>query len=314
MNKVNILTIIILYYYICMRGWSDMNNNIVLVVDSASALPLEFVKQENIVGAPIICHFKGKDIEDDFGKTLDIKEFYNGLRNGEMPTTSQINVFRFEELFRPLIEENKSVIYIGLSSGLTGTIDSARRAVLNLREEYSNCDITVIDSLCASLGQGLLSYLVYEMIKDGKSKEEIVEFIENTKLKINHYFTVDDLNHLKRGGRVSASAAAVGTLLNVKPILHMDNVGKLIPLSKVRGRKKAIAALAEKFIERSNKNERQVIAISHGDCLEDAKTLEALCRENGNVKECLINFEGPTVASHTGAGLLALYFTSDSRE
>lgn len=291
-----------------------MNSNIVLVVDSASALPLEFIQQKNVIGAPIICHFKGKDIEDDFGKTLNAKEFYDALRAGEMPTTSQINVFKFEELFRPLVEEKKSVIYIGLSSGLTGTIDSARKAVANLKEEYNDCDVTVIDSLSASLGLGLLCYLAYEKIKEGKSKEEIIEFVENTKLKVNHYFTVDDLNHLKRGGRVSASAAAVGTLLNVKPILHVNNEGKLVPLTKVRGRRKAIGALAEKFIARTNKNEMQTIAIVHGDCLEDAKALESLCRENGNVKECLINFEGPTVASHTGAGLIALYFISNERE
>ncbi|MEG0774029.1 DegV family protein [Clostridium sp.] len=291
-----------------------MDKNIILVVDSASALPLEFIQQENVVWAPIVCHFKGKDIEDDFGKTLNIKEFYEGLRSGEMPTTSQINVFRFEELFRPLVEENKSIIYIGLSSGLTGTIDNARRAVLNLKEEYESCDITIIDSLCASLGLGLLCYLTYEKIREGKSKDEVIAFAEETKLKVNLYFTVDDLNHLKRGGRVSATAAAVGTLLSVKPILHMNNEGKLIPLTKVRGRKKAIAALAEKFIERSDKNEMQTITIVHGDCLEDALALEKLCRENGNVKECIINFEGPTVASHTGAGLVGLYFVGKERE
>jgi DegV family protein with EDD domain len=291
-----------------------MDNNLVLVVDSASALPIEFVEQDNVVGAPIICHFKGKDIEDDFGRTLNIKEFYEGLRNGEMPTTSQINVFRFEEIFRPLVEKNKSIIYIGVSSALTGTVDSARRAAMNLKEEYKDCDITIVDSLCASLGLGLLCHLSYEKIKEGRSKEEVVAFAEETKLKINHYFTVDDLNHLKRGGRVSASAAAVGSLLNVKPILHMDNFGKLLPLTKVRGRKKAIAALLEKFIEKSDKNEMQTITIVHGDCLEDALALEKLCRENGNVKECIINFEGPTVASHTGAGLVGLYFVGKERE
>ncbi|EQB85782.1 DegV family protein with EDD domain [Clostridium punense] len=291
-----------------------MNKNIVLVVDSASALPLDFINQENVIGAPIVCHFKGMDLEDDFGKTLDIKEFYQGLREGEMPTTSQINVFKFEEIFRPLAQENKSVIYIGLSSGLTGTVDSARRAALNIREEYPKADITIVDSLCASLGLGLLCYLAYEKIKEGKSKDEIISFVEDTKLKINHYFTVDDLNHLKRGGRISASAAAVGTLLNVKPVLHMDRQGKLAPLMKVRGRKKAIVTLAEKFIERTNKNEMQTIAIVHGDCLEDALHLEELCRENGNVEKCIINFEGPTVASHTGAGLVSLYFIAKERE
>lgn len=291
-----------------------MNKNIVLVVDSASALPLDFINQENVIGAPIVCHFKGKDLEDDFGKTLDIKEFYQGLREGEMPTTSQINVFKFEEIFRPLAQENKSVIYIGLSSGLTGTVDNAMRAALNIKEEYPKADITIVDSLCASLGLGLLCYLAYENIKAGKSKEEIISFVEDTKLKINHYFTVDDLNHLKRGGRISASAAAVGTLLNVKPVLHMDRQGKLAPLMKVRGRKKAILTLAEKFIERTNKNEMQTIAIVHGDCLEDALHLEELCRQNGNVEKCIINFEGPTVASHTGAGLVSLYFIAKERE
>ncbi|MPN47586.1 DegV domain-containing protein [bioreactor metagenome] len=133
-------------------------------------------------------------------------------------------------------------------------------------------------------------------------------------MKVNHYFTVDDLNHLKRGGRISASAAAVGTLLNVKPVLHMDKQGKLAPLMKVRGRKKAIATLAEKFIERTDKKEMQTISIVHGDCLEDALHLEQLCRENGNVEKCLINFEGPTVASHTGAGLVSLYFIAKERE
>lgn len=290
-----------------------MNNKLVLVVDSGSDLPIEFINEPNIVGLPIGCNFKGRDMEDYFGQTLDIKEFYDGLRAGEMYTTSQINVYKFEEAFKSIIKEGKSIIYIGLSSGLSGTINNARNAALNLKEEYPDSDITIIDTLSASMGIGLLAYKVYAMMKKDKSKEEIVEFVEGIKLKINHYFTVDDLKHLKRGGRVSSSAATVGTLLNVKPVLHMDNEGKLIPLNKVRGRKKAMLELANKFIERSV-GEQQLVTISHGDCLEDAKALEELCRKSGRVKECIINNLGPTIGSHTGAGLLALFFVGNSRE
>ncbi|MEG1256283.1 DegV family protein [Clostridium sp.] len=289
-----------------------MKDNLVLMVDSGSDLPIEFIKNPNVIGLPIGCNFKGKDMEDYFGETIDSREFYEGLRIGEMYTTSQINVYKFQEAFRTLASEGKAVIYIGLSSGLSGTINNARAAALNIKEEIPSSDITVIDSLCASMGIALLAHKAYDMMKQEKSKEEIVTFIENIKLKVNHYFTVDDLNHLKRGGRVSSSAAAVGTVLNVKPILHMDNEGKLVPLYKVRGRKKAISELAKKFIEKGG-DESQLITISHGDCIEDAEVLEALCRKKGNVKDCIINHLGPTIGSHTGAGLLALFFIGSER-
>ncbi len=290
-----------------------MNNKLVLIVDSGSDLPIEFINEPNIIGLPIGCDFKGRNIEDYFGQTLDIKEFYDGLRDGEMYTTSQINVYKFEESFKNIVKEGKSIIYIGLSSGLSGTINNARNAALSVGEEYPDSDITIIDTLSASMGIGLLAYKVYDMMREDKQKDEIVEFIEDIKLKINHYFTVDDLNHLKRGGRVSSSAATVGTLLNVKPVLHMDNEGKLIPLNKVRGRKKAILELVKKFTDRSV-GEQQLITISHGDCLEDARILEELCRKSGRVKDCVINNLGPTIGSHTGAGLLALFFVGTSRE
>lgn len=289
-----------------------MDNKLVLLIDSGSDVPIDFINQPNIVGLPLGCNYKGKDIDDYFGQNIDSREFYEGLRAGEVYTTSQVNVFKFEEIFRKFALEGKSVIYLALSSGLSGTSNSGKIAALNIVEEFPESDITVTDTLCASLGIGLLAYKVYDMMKEDKSKEEIINFIESTKLKVNHYFTVDDLFHLKRGGRVSASAAAVGTLLSVKPILHMDDEGKLIPLSKVRGRKKAIMELAKFFIEKSGE-EPQLIAISHGDCLEDAKTLEELCRKSGKVTDCVINHLGPTIGSHTGAGLLSLFFIGSNR-
>jgi DegV family protein with EDD domain len=230
-----------------------------------------------------------------------------------MPTTSQINSQRYVEVFRKYAKEEKSIIYIVMSSALTGTINSANIARETILEEIPEADISIVDSKCASLGQGLLVYYAYEMLKKGNSKEEIVTWLEENKLRINHWFTVNDLNHLKRGGRISSSAAAVGTLLNIKPVLCIDNEGRLATFSKCRGRKKAIITLVEKFKERTDPNKKQVIAIGHGDCIEDALTLEALVRENGNVEDVILNYVGTAIGSHTGPEILGLYFIADKR-
>lgn len=292
---------------------SKILSDTILVIDSCCDLPIEYIEQENIVSIGLICNLKGNAIEDDFGKEINRKDFYDAIRQGEMPTTSQINSQRYEEVFSRYVGEGKSIIYICMSSALSGTINSANLARANVLEEFSNADISIVDSKCASLGQGLLVYYAYEMIKKGNSKEEIVDFLEENKLKINHWFTVNDLNHLKRGGRISSSAAAVGTLLNIKPVLYVDNQGQLTSFSKCRGRKKAISTLAEKFKERTNPNEMQVIAIGHGDCLEDALALEVLVREHGNVKDVILNYVGTAVGSHTGPEILGLYFMAEER-
>jgi DegV family protein with EDD domain len=292
---------------------SKILSDTILVIDSCCDLPIDYIVQENIVPIGLICNFKGKAIEDDFGKEINRKDFYDALRQGEMPTTSQINSQRYEEVFRRYIREGKSIIYIAMSSALSGTINSANLARATVIEEYSYADISIVDSKSASLGQGLLVYYAYEMLKKGDSKEEIVTWLEENKLKINHWFTVNDLNHLKRGGRISSSAAAVGTLLNIKPVLFVDNEGKLTSFSKCRGRKKAISTLAEKFKERTDPNEMQVIAIGHGDCIEDALSLEALVREHGNVKDVILNYVGTAVGSHTGPEILGLYFMGEKR-
>ena len=285
----------------------------ILVIDSGCDLPLEYIGQDNIVPLGLVCNFKGEAIEDDFGKNFIRKDFYDALRQGEMPTTSQINSQRFIEVFRKYVKEGKSIIYIVMSSALTGTINSANIARETILEEFPEADISIVDSKCASLGQGLLVHYAYEMLKQGNSKEEIVTWLEENKLKINHWFTVNDLNHLKRGGRISSSAAAVGTLLNIKPVLFVDNEGRLTPFSKCRGRKKAINTLAEKFKERTDPNKEQVIAIGHGDCIEDALALEALVREHGNVKDVILNYVGTAIGSHTGPEILGLYFIAEER-
>ncbi|MBK5240886.1 DegV family protein [Clostridium sp.] len=285
----------------------------ILVIDSGCDLPLGYIEQENIVALGLICNFKGEAIQDDFGKNFIRKDFYDALREGEMPTTSQINSEKYVEVFRKYVRNRKSIIYIAMSSALSGTINSANIGRETILEEFPEADISIVDSKCASLGQGLLVYYAYEMLKEGKSKNEIVTFIEENKLKINHWFTVNDLNHLKRGGRISSSAATVGTLLSIKPVLLMDNEGRLTTFSKCRGRKKAIHTLAEKFKERTDPNKQQVIAIGHGDCMEDALLLESLVREHGNVKDVILNYVGTAIGSHTGPEILGLYFMAEER-
>ena len=292
---------------------SETHSGIILVIDSGCDLPLEYIKQDNIVPLGLICNFKGKAIEDDFGENIARKDFYDALRLGEMPTTSQINSQIYLEVFKKYVLQKKSIIYIAMSSALTGTINSANIARETVLEDFPEADISIVDSKCASLGQGLLTYYAYEMLKSGKSKVEIVEWIEENKLRINHWFTVNDLNHLKRGGRISSSAAAVGTLLNIKPVLFVDNEGRLIPFTKCRGRKKAISTLVQKFKEKSDPSKEQVIAISHGDCLQDALALEALLRENGNVKDVILNYVGTAIGTHVGPDMLGLFFIAKER-
>jgi len=257
--------------------------------------------------------FKGIETQDDFGQTLTYKEFYDSVRKGETPSTAQINSFTFTEEFNNLIEKGKDIIYIGMSSALSGCINSAVIAKNEIIIDNPLADITIIDSRSASLGCGLLCYYAMEMLNAGKSKDEVVTWVEENKLKLNHWFTVDDLHHLRRGGRVSNTAAIVGTLLDIKPILHVDNEGRLIPVFKVKGRKKSIKALMEKFEERAVDMENQVISISHGDCLEDAEFLKRLILEKHIVKKVIINEIGPAIGSHSGPGTVALFFFGTER-
>ncbi|MBU5454314.1 DegV family protein [Caproiciproducens sp. MSJ-32] len=287
--------------------------NTVIMTDSCCDLPLNFVKENNIDVISLGINIDSKYYSDDLGQSIDIKEFYNKLRTGIMPTTSQANAFSYEEKFKKYVEEGNAVIYIGFSSALSGSVNSARIAMENIKDEYKEADITIIDSKSASLGLGLLVYKAAEMLKNGASKDEIVSWVEDNKLKLNHWFTVDDLNHLKRGGRVSGTVAAVGTLLGIKPVLHVDNEGRLVPVSKVKGRKKSIKVLQDTIKERIVNPEEQVIFISHGDCLEEAEYLKKLILDDVKVKDIIINNVGPTIGTHSGPGTIALFFIGKER-
>ncbi|NLP28955.1 MAG: DegV family protein [Clostridia bacterium] len=285
-----------------------------LITDSCSDLPVKYAEDNNIVIMPLSYNFKGKSYQDDFGKSISYKDFYSEVRNGEMPSTSQINPSTFEETFRKYVSQGYSLIYIAFSSALSGTHNSACIARDTILEENPEADISVIDSKCASLGLGLLVYNACERLKSGVSKEELVNWVENNKLKLNHWFTVDDLHHLKRGGRVSSTSAILGTLLDIKPILIVNKEGKLIPVAKVKGRKKSIKTLLEALKERIVDPENQVIAISHGDCEEDARFLERLIKESINVKDIIFNYIGPVIGSHSGPGTITVFFFGKERE
>jgi len=285
----------------------------VLLIDSCTDLPRSYVDKNEIPFVSLVCNFKDQEYKDDFGKSISYKEFFNAVRNGEMPSTAQVNVYEYTEIFKKYATEGKSVVYLGFSSALSGSLSSAYIARDTVMEEFKDADITIVDSKSASLGEGLLAYYVNEMLKAGASKVEVVSWLETNKLKMNHWFTVDDLGHLKRGGRLSGTAAFLGTLLDIKPVLKVDDEGRLIPISKVKGRKKSIKTLFEMLQENITAPEEQVIAISHGDCIEDAEYLKEMILKEYNVKDVIINHVGPVIGAHTGPGVVALFFMGEKR-
>lgn len=285
----------------------------VIIADSCSDLPLNYVEEQNIPVVHFPFNFKGKEYHDDFGKTLSYKEFYDAVRAGEMPTTSQVNVQTFIDIFKGFVKEGHSVIYMAFSSALSGTYSNAVLARNILIEEYPDADITVIDTKSASLGEGLLVYYAIDMLKKGAQKQEIIDWVENNKLRLNHWFTVEDLGHLKRGGRLSGAAAFIGTVLSIKPVLHIDDEGRLIPVLKTRGRKNSLNTLADMLEERIVEPEKQVIAISHGDSLDDALYLKELVLGKVKVKDFIINNIGPVIGAHSGPGTVALFFLGEHR-
>ena len=279
----------------------------VILTDSCCDFTAQMVEELELSVLPLSFTMEGKEYFN-YPDNRDIQpgDFYSRLRGGAMGTTAAINVGTFHEAMEPIIAAGKDILCVSFSSGLSTTYQSAVIAAKAVMEEYKTSTVTVIDSAAASLGQGLLVYLAAQEKRKGKSLAEVAEFVEQTKQHLCHWFTVDDLNHLKRGGRVSAAAALVGTMLQMKPVLHVDDEGHLIPMSKVRGRKASIAALAEKVDELAE--DTDIIFISHGDCEEEARDLEKMIRQKHPVSTCVINYVGPVIGSHSGPGTLALFF------
>ena len=284
-----------------------------LITDSASDLPLEFVKNNDIDFVSLGVNIDGNFILDDLGENFKMDEFYSLIRQGKMPSTSQANVFAFEEIFEKYVKEGYKIIYIGLSSALSGTFNSSVIARDSVLEKYNDADISVIDSKSVSLGEGLLVYKACELINKGLDKDEIVNFIENIKEKVIHSIVVDDLAHLKRGGRISGATATVGSILNIKPTLTLDNEGKVVVKSKIKGKKKAIKYLASEIKDNAIDLENQTIFICHADCLTEAEELKNIILEESTVKDVIINSIGVVIGTHGGPGTLAAVFIGKER-
>lgn len=288
--------------------------NYIIVTDSSADLPVNIIEEYKITVIPLGFSFENENyLNYPDHRQLSIKEFYERIKKGERSNTTLVNAKTFEEYFEPLLKDENDILYIGFSSGLSGTFGSSLIAREELLEKYKESQIECIDTLAASLGEGMLVYYAAKMKQEGKSLDEVKQWVLDNRLNLCHWFTVDDLNHLKRGGRINAMTATIGTALGVKPILHVDNEGHLIPDSNVRGRKKSIHALLEHMEATCINPEENSVFISHGDCLEDAEYLAGLIKDKLHVKEVIINHVGPVIGSHTGQGVLALFFFGTKR-
>lgn len=284
-----------------------------IITDSTTDLPKNYLEENNIGCINLSYIIDG--ITYGQGKELETKEFFDMMRDGKMPTTSQVNPQEAKAFLEKEVKNYHEILIIAFSSGLSGTYNSIRIAADEIMEENNDCRIEVIDSLCASMGEGLFVYKAVELRKQGKSMDKVIDWLENHKLEVCHLFTVDDLFHLFRGGRVSRTTAIVGTLAGIKPILHVDNEGRLVNIDKVRGRKKSLHKLVDYMEERlaDYPDGNDCFMISHGDSVEDAEYLRDLIIERFGIKNCMINSLGPVIGAHTGPGLIALFFMGSKR-
>ena len=281
-----------------------------IITDSCCDLTDAQLQQLDVTCANLTVMYKGEN-HKNFSDPAAVKAFYNELRAGTMATTAAANPEDWSVLMTAALKEGKDVLVLAFSSGLSTTYQSAVIAAKELQEEYPDRKILVIDTLCAALGQGLLVTYACRKRDEGMPIEELAAWLEANKLNVAHWVTVDDLSHLKRGGRISATTALVGTMLNVKPIIHVDNDGHLINLAKVRGRKAALEYLAKKFDESAT--DHDTVFIAHGDCAEDAAALEAMLREKHEIREVITGYVGPVIGAHTGPGVLVLFFMGKNR-
>ncbi|MBE6976953.1 MAG: DegV family protein [Ruminococcaceae bacterium] len=286
-------------------------NNYQIITDSGCDMPRSVLEKLNVRYVPLYVNFRGQTLEDSVD--MGIKDIYAGLRTGEAASTSAINPEGWKTAMEPVVAAGQDALVLTFSSGLSTTYQSAVIAARELEEAYPERKIRVVDSLCASLGQGLLLYYACQKRDLGLSLDELADWLEDNKLHLCHWFTVDDLMYLKRGGRVSAATALVGTMLQIKPVLHVDDEGHLINVSKTRGRKASIQALAGKMAETALPGENDLVYICHGDCLEDAEYLAQLIREKCGVREVFIGYTGAVIGSHSGPGTLALFYLGTNR-
>ena len=286
----------------------------VILTDSSCDLSSQMACDMELKIVPLSVTIGDTTYENDLaGHSLPFDTCYALLREGKKATTSAINVAQFTESMETIIQEGNDVLYLGFSSALSGTYSAGAVAIEQLSSRYPDAKLYSVDTLCASLGQGMLIYLAVQQKRAGKSIEEVRDYIETQKYHLCHWFTVDDLHFLHRGGRVSATSAMLGTVLGIKPVLHVDDEGRLIFIDKVRSRRNSFKYLVQKMEDTAIEPENQTIFISHGDCLKEAELLASMIRERMNVKDVVINYVGPVIGSHSGPGTIALFFLGTKR-
>lgn len=285
-----------------------------IITDSTANLPEDMIETYGLHILTLSFLVEGKEYKGyEKGKKVDLNQFYGMMREKKNITTSLANSQDAYDMAKPLLEAGKDILYIGFSSGLSSTFQAVTVALKELKEEFPNQKIYYIDSLSAALGEGLFVKYIIDLRKEGKSIDEVYEWGMKNRLHIVHAFTVDDLFFLKRGGRVSATTAVIGTALNVKPVLHVDDEGHLIPLNNVRGRRKSLDALVN-LMEKSIQNpDGQTIYISHGDCVQDAEYVAERVKEKFSIKDIMIRTLDPVIGAHSGPGTVALFFYGENR-
>ena len=282
-----------------------------IITDSCCDFSENTYKELNVRMIPLSLSYQEKE-STDLSEAF-LKSLYQGLRAGKSATTSAINPAQWSGVIESVLAGGEDALVLAFSSGLSTTYQSAVIAAQELKEKYPARTVIVIDTLCASMGQGLLVWYACQKRDEGMALEELAQWCEENKAHLCHWFTVDDLMYLKRGGRISATTALLGTMLQIKPVLHVDNQGHLISVSKARGRKTAIEALAKRFAETALPEQNDTVFISHGDCLEDAQYLAKLLKEKHGVKDVIISYVGAVIGSHAGPGTLALFFLGTTR-
>lgn len=287
-------------------------NNYVIFTDSGTDFTKELIEELEVKQVELTIIVEGEEPKPN--NQVDNKELYAMLRAKKSATTSAVNTEDFKIAMRPYLEKGMDILYLGFSSGLSSTFHAGKLACEDLSEEFPERKLFAVDTLCASLGQGLLVYHAARMRLDGAEIEEVRDFAENNKLKLCHWFTVDDLFFLKRGGRVSAASAVLGTMLGIKPVMHVNNEGKLIKVGTVRGRKTSIDTLCEKAkASKISEAAKRIAFISHGDCEDDAKYLAEKIKKEVGFKDVLIGYVGSVIGSHSGPGTLALFYLGAER-
>lgn len=287
-------------------------NNYIIFTDSACDISEELLKEWDVRYISLTYVFN--DSPKQYGNyEIPSPEFYQKMRDGGIAKTAAVNISTFEKTFEEFLKDGLDVIYVGFSSGLSSTVQAGEVAAKVLAEKYPERKIKVIDTLAASAGQGLLLYMAVKAKEAGASFDEVAALVEDNKLKLAHWFTVDDLVYLKRGGRVSAVSAFVGGMLGIKPVLHVDNDGHLIAMQKVRGRRTSLRAMADKYTETAEDPKSGTVFISHGDCIDDALALAKMIEDEHGVKTEIITYVGPVIGAHSGPGTLALFFIAKER-